>query len=123
MIEVKVPKDILKYEAKFVGPFTAKQLICGAIAIAIDVFLYNVLLKPANISNEILFYIICFIDIPIFALSVNNPLGIPLKKYIELLVFYTFVVPKKRKNTKTFVCQNLNDKGKIKKSKIHKAYK
>lgn len=125
MIEVKVPKDILVYETKFVGPLTAKQLVCAVVAVLIDFMLYNLVLEPLHVSQEALFYIIALIDVPIFALSMKNPMGIPMKDYIRLFTTYTLAAPRKRKNYTEFTKkEQLSDKEKkkIKKSKVHKAY-
>ena len=42
MIEVKIPKEITQYEAKFVGPFTLRQTICIGICLPACITIYNV---------------------------------------------------------------------------------
>ena len=43
MIEVQIPKDIRKYEAKLVGPFTLRQLIAFIVGCVIAYFTYKVM--------------------------------------------------------------------------------
>ena len=41
MIEVRIPKELDQYEAKFVGPFTLRQTICLACAIPLGILIFN----------------------------------------------------------------------------------
>ena len=42
MIEVQVPKDVSVYESPLVGPLTARQTVCVAVAAAIEYVYYNI---------------------------------------------------------------------------------
>ena len=55
MIEVKVPKDILKYKTRLVGPFTSRQILCLGIALAFDVLFYKLAYQPLGMPVEFLF--------------------------------------------------------------------
>ena len=63
MIELEVPKDIRRYEAKLFGPFTTRQLICFVIACVVAFLALKVLgtLMPQDYA----FFFIIIIDLPV----------------------------------------------------------
>ena len=67
MIEIEVPKDIRKYEAKLIGAFTARQAGClvAACAICVPVFF---LLREA-VPRDVLTLLIMILAIPFVFLS------------------------------------------------------
>ena len=114
MIEVKVPKDILKYKTRLVGPFTSRQILCLGIALVFDFLFYHAVYKPLGLPTEFLFYVILFLDIP---------MDLPLEKYLKIVIQTKFLAPSKRKNIRRFFKTEPGDGKKPKKSKEYKAYR
>lgn len=123
MIEVKVPRDILKYKTKLVGPFTSRQIICFVIAVMLDLLFYNTIYTGLNLPSELLFYIIMFLDLPIMAFGYLTPMDLTLEKYLKVVVQTKLLAPTKRKNIKRFKQKTITDDKKVKKSKQFKAYR
>lgn len=96
MIETKVPMDIRQYKAKFVGPFTTRQLVCGAIAICLDIILYFVAVEPLGIGIRAAIFLLVLVDCPILAFTIE-PLGIPMETYLTSVLLKSFLAPTKRK--------------------------
>lgn len=124
MVEVRVPKNIMIYESKTIGPFTTKQFVCLIIAVGIDFLLYNLILKPMEVSPEVLFYTIAFADVPILAIGYYKPMGISLGKYLKMIYNTVILAPAKRLNKLEMIPKpESQKKEKTKKSKTLKAYK
>ena len=96
MIELEVPKDIRKYEAKLFGPFTTRQLICFIIAVVVALIVYKGLgaLIP---SIDILFFAILIIDLPVLLCGWVKPYGMAFEKFAQTAFATTFLSPKTRK--------------------------
>lgn len=123
MIEVKVPKDILKYKTRLVGPFTFRQILCLGIALIVDFLFYRTVYQAMSLPIEFLFYVILFLDIPIMAFGYCMPMDLPLEKYLKITIETKILAPGKRKNIRTFLPQPQKEEKKQKKSKHYKAYK
>ena len=123
MIEVKVPKDILKYKTRLVGPFTSRQILCLGIALAFDVLFYKLAYQPLGMPVEFLFYVILFLDIPIMAFGYCTPMDLPLEKYLKILVQTKFLAPSRSKNVRRLLKAEPGHGKKPKKSKTYKAFK
>lgn len=95
MIELEVPKDIRRYEAKLFGPFTTRQLICFAIAVAIAFGLYFVLgdILPRD-ATYLLIIIVC---IPFLLCGWYKPYGMHFEQFVRVAFVTTFVSPAVRK--------------------------
>lgn len=96
MIETKVPMEIRSYKAKLIGPFTTRQLVCGAIAAAIDAILCFSVIIPFGINIKTAIVGLIVIDLPIMAFTLE-PQGITLEKYLRHVLFHSFMAPTKRK--------------------------
>ena len=94
MIEVNIPKDIMKYKPKLVGPLTARQCISGGLCLGVFGILfltvYNIL--PLNVFAIIV--IICCV--PCLALNFQV-YGLPMEKYMQTAFKTTFLAKKHRK--------------------------
>lgn len=95
MIELEVPKDIRKYEAKLFGPFTTRQLICfvAACIIAFVVYKSAILLMPQDIC---IFFTLIIIA-PLLLCGWVKVYGMPFEKFAKVAFTTTFVSPKVRK--------------------------
>lgn len=118
MIETKMPKDILQYKTKLIGPLTARNIICLVIIFIVDFFLYQTIVKPFDLSMETLIYGFLFLDIPIAAFVIE-PMGMPMEKYIKNVLIRSLLAPVFRKQS-TIIYKTkikINTKQKKKKDK------
>lgn len=97
MIKSRIPKDIRKYETKLVGPFTLRQTICIAVAVALDVVVLSIctLLK---ISMDTMIMVLMFVDVPIMAFSKKIG-GVNMEVYIKEVLFDSLMSPAKKKES------------------------
>ncbi len=114
MVEVKIPGDIMQYEATFIGPFTLRQLVCLGLTAAVE-FGYYKLTRAffPNMSLDNLVGIGTVLAIPIMAFAFVKPYGMKLESYLQVALVSNFLAPAKRpyKNTNTFGKQEvLNQK-------------
>ncbi len=95
MIELEVPKDIRRYEAKLFGPFTTRQVICFVIACAVAFVALKFLgeLMPQDYA----FFFIIIIDLPVLLCGWFKPYGMHFEKFAKVAFTTTFVSPTARK--------------------------
>lgn len=94
-IEIRIPKEINRYEAKFIGPFTLRQSVCLAVALPACVVLYNVL-KPYALFETI--GVVCMIPAIIaFLFGWFKPYGMKFEAFLQYVFISAFVAPSKRK--------------------------
>ena len=79
MIEVKIPQEITQYDAKIVGPFSARQAIFGGCAVGIGYLVYNQF--HTMLSREQLVAIIFFVSVPFGLLGWARPYGMRFEKF------------------------------------------
>ena len=101
MIELEIPKDIRKYEAKTFGPFTTRQLICFVIACVISIGVYKGL--GAFVPQDLCFFIILIIVSPVLLCGWFKPYGMPFEKFVQATFVSMILAPKVRK----YVIENI----------------
>ena len=95
MIEIKIPKEINTYEAKFIGPFSLRQSVCLLITLPSCVLLYN-LLKPYIPFDLVGF--VCLVPASIaFLFGWFKPYGMKFEKFLKGVFVSAFLAPSKRK--------------------------
>lgn len=94
-IEREIPKDISKYEPKFAGPFTIRNLVFGIPGIALAV-VCHFLLRPF-VPNDVNFFINIVVALPFLLCGWVKPYGIPFEKYISIVFISLVLAPKHRK--------------------------
>ena len=92
MIEVPIPHDILKYKAKFIANFSAREFICLSLSGILYAVLYFILLK--SIPGRM--YIAAIIIFPILAIGFIRPFGQPFEKIAWNILYDNFICPIKR---------------------------
>lgn len=94
MIERNIPKDITKYEAKLIGPFTTRQVVCYIpgiiIAIGVNLVLYKVI-------GDLSLLVSIILATPFFLCGSWKPYGIPLEKFAKKIIVGALIAPSKRK--------------------------
>lgn len=94
-IEREIPKDISKYEPKFAGPFTIRNLVFGIPGIALAVGCHF-LLRPF-VPNDVNFFINILVCLPFILCGWVKPYGVPFEKYISIVFVSLVLAPKHRK--------------------------
>lgn len=93
-IEIKIPKEINKYEAKFIGPFTLRQTVSLGICLPVGVGLF-VLLKPYVGSDLAGFFVVPPAAIG-YLFGWYRPYGMKFETYLKTAFINSFVAPSKR---------------------------
>ncbi len=94
MIEIKIPQEISKYEAKLVGPLTSRQTACVVAMGALAYGLYNIL-KGTVDANTL--YALCFFSaVPFGLIGWYKPYGMPAEKFFLAVLFNTIISSSKR---------------------------
>ncbi len=106
MIEIEVPKDIRKYEAKLVGAFTTRQVGCLAVAAVICVPIYF-LLKDI-LPRDVVTLIIMILALPEVLLGWVKPYGMTFELFVRTAFISNVLSPKKRKYVTTNVYEYEN---------------
>lgn len=89
MIEVQVPKDVSGYEAPLIGPLTAKQTICVAVAAVVEYAYYYIVSNIGlNIKMESMVGIGVLLALPILYIAMAHPYGMKAEDYL-----YYFFIP------------------------------
>lgn len=96
MVESPIPQDILKYKAKFVGNFSAREaafLLAGGAAVAFSMFgLFG------GIDDTTTRIVLSALPgVPFFLFGFVKPLGQPIEKIAGVLLYDNFVCPQTRK--------------------------
>ncbi len=96
MIEIEIPKDVRDFEAKLIGPFTARQLFC---AIGLALGCYGSYKMAVNLFGEgasvnMLFPIVG--AIPFAAVGWFKPYGMHFEKFARSVFVSMFLSPTKR---------------------------
>lgn len=93
MIEVEIPKDVRKFESKVVGPFSARQAVCLAIATPIILVSYFLL---DFLATDTRMFVSAILGIPILAFGWYKPYGIKLEDFLKTAFISAMLSPKNR---------------------------
>lgn len=94
MIEIKIPKEINKYEAKLISVFTTRQTVCVAITCVLCILTYNIL-KP--IDTNIASFACFAVAVPFVLCGWYKPYGMHFEQFFKTVLFSAFLAPAKRK--------------------------
>lgn len=97
MVEAPIPKDILKYKAKFIGNFTAREATCYAVGLVVAlIFWFTILpswgfveLEEKAIGSAIAFFIPA-------SFAIIKPYGLNLERALMIFVHDNLLTPEKR---------------------------
>lgn len=94
MIEIKIPKEIKRYEARAIGPFTLRQTLCLLVCLPCCIGLY-LLLSP-YVGTDIA-GVFVFIPAGIaYLFGWYKPYGMKFEKYMQTVFVSSFLAPSKR---------------------------
>ena len=125
-LEIKIPQEITKYEAKLIGPLTSRQTLWSVLG-GVAVIAVNYLVKLVSPDSALA---ACFFTaIPFALMGVVKIYGMPFEKYAIGYIQTKIFAPQKRKSKvknqfaiiDAEMSQGPNKKTKYKKSKL--AYK
>lgn len=94
-IEKEIPRDISRYEAKAVGPFTARQLLYGVPAFGLALGAY--FLTKQYIADDGAFFVAFIVAMPLLLLGFAKPYGMHLEKFLSIVFVSLILAPKHRK--------------------------
>lgn len=93
-IEREIPKDINKYEAKFLGPFTTRQTVCVVPAVVIAISLF--MLLKNFLTRDTCFMVAIFSSVPWLLCGWFKPNGLPFEKFVQTVFISIVLAPKHR---------------------------
>ena len=94
---IEMPKNILSYNAKLIGNFTARQLICGITGAGIILLMYfNVLGNTFGLEGTVRLYGAVFTGMPILLLGFVQIYDMPLEKALPVILYDNFTLPQVR---------------------------
>lgn len=97
MLECQMPQDILKYKAKVIGGFTAREAVFlfvgGVIGIISNL---TFLMSTAWLIKVV---VTAFLVLPIWAFGFIQLFDLPLEKALGQIIFDNFICPMKRTNS------------------------
>ena len=94
MIEIKIPQEINKYEAKLVGPFTTRQTLC-LIGMGLTCLVFYNVLKPL-VPVDYLYALCLIIGVPFALCGWYKPYGMHFEKFFVAVLFNTIISSSKR---------------------------
>lgn len=94
MIEIEIPKDILRFKTKLIGPFTARQFVCVALGAAVTFPAYMIL-KEYFIRDVVLLGVMLILA-PFILCGFVTLYGLPFEKYAMIFIRNNFRAPTKR---------------------------
>lgn len=94
MGDIEIPRDIRRYESKFIGPFTTRQAIFFAIAAGLVLLIFNSFKDYLN--NDLLFGICFFAATPAILFGFLKPYGMTLEKFLRTAFICNILAPKNR---------------------------
>lgn len=91
MIEIKIPKEVTKFEPKLIGPFTVRQSVVLLIIVPIISIIYMQLSKQLDST------ICAYLCVPIAAIGALfgwiKPYGLPFEKYLKSVFIGSVLAP------------------------------
>jgi len=103
MIERNIPRDLEKYKAKFLGPFTKRQIFFGVPAIGLAVGIYFL---TRNAIGEFSILLAILVGGPLMLCAVYQPYNIPFEQYAKIVLVTYLLSPKRR----LYKCESRYDK-------------
>lgn len=79
-----IPKEIDEYESKIIGPFTARQLVCGSIAVGMGLGIYALLHFVFGWSAVDCSYIIMLCAAIPGSIGFIKPDGMVMEQYMQM---------------------------------------
>lgn len=110
MIETQIPKDIRKYEAKLIGPFTLRQLVSFIIACVVAYIVYFIMKSLKLEAHTVPACMLC--AAPVLAFGYVHPYGLNLEQFLKTALISTLLAPTERKykTSNNFRCVTVEHK-------------
>lgn len=93
MIDILMIEDIRKYETKFLGPLTKRQVVCSVIGIILGSIFAIVI--PGEFTVKMVFFFIFGLPPALCGFIKFN--GMPLEVFFTRFIYLYFLTPPKRK--------------------------
>lgn len=108
MIEIHINKDVGSYEAKLIGPFTARQTVCIAVAAPFCYLIYKI--ATPIIGIDAAGFLICIPAVIAWSFGWLKPYGMHTEKFVASVFVNTVLAPANRK----YKTENLHENELIK---------
>lgn len=106
MIEVKIPKEIRKYEETFLFGLTFRQTICSVAAISINVPLYFFMMDV--IGKDLAGWMVMFTTTPLALIGFIKYNGMNFEKLAWCILRFNFISQKRKYRTENLFSDFLN---------------
>lgn len=98
MVERPMPQDVMKFKAKLMGNFTARQVVWGMLGVAACVGCFFGFGDKIGANTTQMKIIICAIpSIPFFLIGFMPIMGMPMEKVLIPIIVDNFIAPAIRK--------------------------
>lgn len=95
MIEIRVNKDVGSYEAKLIGPFTARQTVCVCIAAPFCWFIYHI--ASPVVSSDVAGFFMALPAAVAWLFGWTKPYGMRAEKFLQSVWVNMVLAPTHRK--------------------------
>lgn len=95
MIEVRIPKELDHYEAKFIGPFTLRQAVCLVCALPAGIIIFN--LTKTHVGTETAGFFCLVPAIAAYLFGWLKPYGMKFEVFLRSVFISSVLAPSKRK--------------------------
>lgn len=121
MIEAPMPKDIMKYKKKFIGNFSLREAVFGALGVGMAALGFFVLFESMEQNLRIgLSFVSCM---PFFIIGYMKIYDQPFEKMLYIFLYDNLICPARRPYETKYtydIEQNNKQKKKIKPSRKYK---
>ncbi|MCL1912341.1 MAG: PrgI family protein [Eubacteriaceae bacterium] len=93
MLEVKIPKEIMDYQEKFLLGLSIRKIISLACAISLSIFICQILSITFGLSLNSASYVAFAISLPVMAVGFIKIDGYNFEKYASLFLRHYFANP------------------------------
>ena len=93
MVERNIPRDMAKYQSKFLGPLTKRQLIFGVPAVVLALGVY--FLTKDHIG-ELAILLAIIVGGPLMLCAIYQPYNVPFEKFAKTVLVTYLMSPQKR---------------------------
>ena len=94
MFQVQIPKDIEKYEAKWIGPFNGRQCVCIGIGVLIGVPIF--LFLNSVFDSQVAIIALVPIATIIFPFGWLKPFGLKFEQFLKIALVSNVIAPAHR---------------------------
>lgn len=96
MIEIEIPEDVKKYEAKLIGPFTTRQIICLIGAAISGIGVYFLTNRVLHLETDAFIILLVLIAVPFALFGWIKPNEMKFEQYLYTIIRHSLLAPQHR---------------------------